>query len=303
MAGITNSAYRLHERRYGIGLVTSEMVSAYGLLYGNRRTSEYLVFREEERPFCVQLFGDTPEALAKAAHLVLGREQRPDVLDLNMGCPVRKVMKTGAGAALLADPARAVAVAKAVVEVAAPFGVPVTVKLRSGIAPGDDVATGLAVRLEEAGVAGLCVHPRAATQLYRGRADHKVTAAVVASVGIPVFASGDVASAAAAMSILDASGAAGVMVARGGLGNPWLVADLLSGCDRPRPGLAIVVADVRLLLSAVAADMGPERAARWMRKQLSWYLRPLGLGGAKVAELDRLPDAAALDGALAALGD
>ena len=301
MAGVTTSAYRLHVKHRGAGLVCTEMVSAYGLLYRNRRTEDYLQFRDEERPLAVQLFGDEPRALGRATGMVLQRERRPDVIDINMGCPVRKVVKTGAGAALLAEPARAAAVAAAVVEAAADCGVPVTVKLRSGLDPEREVAVEVARRLEEAGVAGLCVHPRAASQFYRGRADHEVTARVVAAVGLPVFASGDITSVSAAAAVMAQTGAAGVMVARAGLGDPWLMERLVRGEELPRPGAAEVIQDLRVLLASVAADMGPQRAARWIRKQLGWYLRPLRVPGSTVAELHRLTDAGAVDEALAAL--
>jgi tRNA-dihydrouridine synthase B len=301
MAGVTTSAYRLHVKRRGAGLVCTEMVSAYGLLYHNRRTEDYLEFREEERPLAVQLFGDDPHVLRRAAAMVLQRERRPDVIDINMGCPVRKVVKTGAGAALLAEPARAAAVAAAVVEAAADCGVPVTVKLRSGLDPEHEVAVDVARRLEQAGVAGLCVHPRAASQFYRGRADHEVTARVVAAVGLPVFASGDITSVWTAAAVLAQTGAAGVMVARAGLGDPWLVERLVRGEEMPRPGAAEVVQDLRALLASAAADMGSQRAARWIRKQLGWYLRQLQVPGSTVAELHHLPDAGALDEALGAL--
>ena len=301
MAGVTTSAYRLHVKRRGVGLVCTEMVSAYGLLYRNRRTEDYLEFREEERPLAVQLFGDEPLALGRATAVVLQRERRPDVIDINMGCPVRKVVKTGAGSALLAEPARAAAVAAAVVKAAADHGVPVTVKLRSGLDPGHEVAVEVARRLEQAGVAGVCLHPRAASQFYRGRADHEVTARVVAAVGLPVFASGDITSVAAVAAVLAQTGAAGVMVARAGLGDPWLVERLVRGQEIVRPGADEVIQDLRALLASATADMGSQRAARWIRKQLRWYLRPLRVPGSAVAELHHLPDAAALDEALAAL--
>jgi tRNA-dihydrouridine synthase B len=298
LAGITTSAYRLHVKRYGAGLVCTEMVSAYGLLYCNKRTQQYLRFREEERPLSLQLFGDTPEVLGRAAALVLQGEHRPDLIDINMGCPVRKVVKTGAGAAMLADPARAAAAALAVVQAAGAYDVPVTVKLRSGMEPGREIAAELAARLEEVGVAALCVHPRAASQFYRGRADHQVTAAVVESVCVPVFASGDVLSATAAGSITRETGAAGVMVARAGLGAPWCVADIVRGVDRPRPPLSEVVADLRTLLAAVSGDLGEEHAARWIRKLLGWYLRPAGVAGTAIRDLQRPADARTLDEAL-----
>ena len=296
MAGLTTMAYRRHLKAHGAGLVTTEMVSVYGLLHGNRRTEDYLRFAEDERPIAVQLFGDAPDAMAQAARLVLSRDPArgqgiPDMLDINMGCPVRKVMRTGAGSALLADPGRAVAVAAAVVKVAGEFGVPVTVKLRSGLREGERTAVDLAPRLEEVGVTALGVHPRAASQHYRGNADHTVTEAVVRAVGIPVMASGDVMSVSSAKAIMERTGAAAVMVARGVTGDPWLVDSLLAGRDpapsapcrgggRPaRPsgwghrrdgGEAshqVDVEDHRLVFAAVAGPgSGDRRAARGTRR-------------------------------------
>lgn len=301
MAGTSTSAYRQVLKRHGIGMTTSEMVSAYGVLYGDRRTREYLVFDEEERPFALQLFGERPEVVAEAARMVLGRDARPDVLDLNMGCPVRKVAKTGAGCALMADPAGAAAVARAVVDAAAPFGVPVTAKIRSGLDEARVNAVELALRLQDAGIGALGVHPRTAVQLYRGRADHRVTASVVAAIDIPVLASGDVTSVATARNVLEHTGAAAVMLARGVLGDPWLVDDLLLGQDRPRPPLGVVVAELRSLLALAEQEMGARRAGPWARKLLRPFLRPSGIPGPAIAALVRLPDARALDAALAAL--
>ena len=298
MAGLTTGAYRRHLKQHGAGLVMSEMVSAYGLMYKNVRTGEYLDFAEEERPIAVQLFGDTPEVMERAAEAVLSRPTVPDLLDINMGCPVRKVVKTGAGAALLGDPQRAVAMAAAVVRSAAQAGVPVTVKLRGGLRPGDGLGVDLAPRLEAVGVAGLGVHPRAASEYYHGKADHTITTAVVKAVGIPVMASGDIGSVESAHGVMESTGAAAVMVARGVAGDPWLVGALLSGRSAERPPLPEVVADLRLLLARAAEEMGSKRAARWMRKLLGWYLRPSGISVATVEMLRGLPDARVLDGAL-----
>jgi tRNA-dihydrouridine synthase B len=319
MAGLTNSAYRRHMKTHGAGMVTTEMVSAHGLLHGNARTREFLAFSEEERPVAVQLFADDPSAMAAAAEAVLAQPRPPDILDINMGCPVRKVVRTGAGSALLGDPDKAVAVASAVVRVATQVGVPVTVKLRSGLKEGDRTAVEVAQRLEAAGVLGLCVHPRAATQFYHGAADHSVTAEVVKTVGIPVIASGDIFSVAAALAVLEATGAAAVMVARGVAGNPWLMDALLAhglsdggacagasgAAAHPgaRPPLDVVVDDLRRLLALAAEDLGGARAARWSRKLLGWYLRPAGIPAAVVEGLRKLPDTAALDAALVALKD
>ena len=298
MAGITNSAFRRRLKTFGAGLVSTEMVSAYGLVYGNRRTLDYLWFTEDERPVAVQLFADRPDVVAAAVELVLSRQPRPEVIDLNMGCPVKKVMKTGAGAALLAAPEDAAALAVAAVGAAMPHGVPVTVKIRSGLDADRPVAVEVARRLEEAGVAALGVHPRAATQLYRGRADHRITAAVVAAVGIPVIASGDIDSFCAADRVLRETGAQAVMVARGMLGDPWLVRDLLLGAEGRRPTVAEAATELAALLHEAQVDMGPTRAVRWLRKLNGWYLRRAGAPSGMVSELHGVADLAELQAAL-----
>ena len=301
MAGLTTSAYRLHLRRHGVGLVTTEMISAHGLLHGNTRTGSYLDFFDEERPIAVQLFGETAEIVAKAAEVVLARPRLPDLIDINMGCPVRKVVRTGAGAALMADPDRAEAIAAATVKVAARAGIPVTAKIRNCPAGGTTGVLELAQRLEAAGIQAIGVHPRTASQLYRGEPDHSVTAAVVGAVTVPVIASGNIVTVAGALEVLEQTGAAAVMVARGAQGDPWLVDDLLAGKESPRPPLEAVVGDLRVLLDLAASEMGPARAARWARKLLGWYLRPSRVPVAVIEDLRKLPDATALDRALAAL--
>ena len=301
MAGITNSAYRRHLKRHGVGLVVTEMVSAYGLIYANRRTEEYLDFAEEERPVAVQLFGDEPEVMGRAARLVLEREPRPDLIDLNLGCPVRKVTRGGAGCALGADAVRAAAVTAAVVGAASPRGVPVTAKIRSGLTPEQPNAVELARRLEDAGVAAVAVPPRAATQFYRGRADHELTARVVEALSVPVIASGDVYSWEIARTILAECGADAVMAARGALGNPWLIGELLEGRTFERPSLAVAVRDLLELLELARGQFGPERATRWLRKHLTWYLQPYPVPGTVVHELRKCPDDKALVEALESL--
>ena len=298
MAGLTTGPYRRQMKEHGVGLVFTEMVSAQGLLYKNRKTEEYLDFSEDERPLAIQLFAGSADALARAAGLVLERERVPDLLDINMGCPVRKVVKTDAGSAMMGDFERAVRAAATVVAVASRAGVPVMVKLRSGLRPGDGLAVRLAPRLEEVGVAALSVHPRAASQYYAGKADHSVTAGVVGAVDIPVVASGDVRSLESAGEVMAVSGAAALMVARGAAADPWLVDRLLSG-ESQVPSLAEVVADLRSLLRLASQERGEERAARWIRKLLTWRLRPLGVPAAAIERMRVLPTASEVDVALA----
>ncbi|MFA4964444.1 MAG: tRNA-dihydrouridine synthase family protein [Thermoleophilia bacterium] len=259
MAGLTTPAFRRSVRRWGAGLVFTEMISAYGVHYGNRRTLDYLAADEGEHPIGYQLFGADPDVLADAALRCV--ESGADLIDLNMACPVRKVVKTGAGAALLGEPRRAVAVAAAVVAAVA-TAVPVTVKIRAGLREGDELGRRLAPELAAAGVAAVCLHPRTAAQLYRGRADHALTFAMAAELPVPVIASGDVDGRAAALALL-AGGAAAVMLARHALGSPWLFAEVLGGGDPPGPEARL--AELRLFAAEVLRDMGP-RAVGHLRQ-------------------------------------
>lgn len=301
MAGLTNSAYRMHLKAHGAGLVISEMVSAHGLIYGNTRTKEYISFQEPERPIAIQLFGDDPQVMARGAELVLDESPRADIIDINMGCPVRKVIRTGAGSALMGDVHRAAEVASAVVRVADQVGVPVTVKLRSGIQRGERTAEPLALALEEVGVAALCIHPRAAVDFYHGAADHSLTAAVVSAVRIPVVASGDICNLQRAREVLDQTGASAIMVARGAAGNPWLVDSLVSGTETGHPPLDVVIQDLVALLNRAAWGMGGKRAAKWARKLLGWYLKPAGVPTDRIESIRALADAELVVTALLAL--
>jgi tRNA-dihydrouridine synthase B len=251
MAGISTPAFRRSVRRFGAGLVYTEMISAYGVHYGNRRTLDYLACGEEQHPVGFQLFGADEEVLADAAGRCVGAGA--DLVDINMACPVRKVVKTGAGAALLADPERAAGIVRAVVEAAGP-GVPVTVKIRTGLREGDEAGRRTAPLLVAAGAAAVCIHPRTAAQLYRGRADHAVTRALARELDVPVIASGDVDGRAAALALLE-GGAAAVMLARHALGRPWLFAEVLDG--RPEPDPPGKFAEVRRFAADVLEEMGP----------------------------------------------
>jgi len=303
MAGLSTSCYRRHLRVHGAGLVVTEMISAYGLIHGNTRTSHFLQFDEDERPIAVQLFGDSPYAMARAARIVLSQAVPPDMIDINMGCPARKVVKTGSGGALLGDETRAAEMAAAVVREAAGRGMPVTVKLRSGLREGDRTVLDLAARLEAAGVAALVLHPRAVEQQYRGISDHSLTEAVVARVSIPVIASGDIDSVADARRVYEETGACAIMVGRGVAGNPWLIGSLLRGESLERPDRKAVIDDLRVLLVAASRSMGTERAARWIRQLLGSYLRPMGVPHSTVAQLHTIGDSAILDDALSRLSD
>jgi len=259
MAGLTTQAFRRSVRRWGAGLVHTEMIAAMGIVHGNRRTLDYLACGSDEHPIGFQLFGGDATALARAAEACVAAGA--DLVDLNMACPVRKVVKTGAGAALLGAPEAAEAAVRAVVA-AVPAHVPVTVKIRSGLREGDEAGRRLAPRLVAAGAAAICVHPRTAAQLYRGRADHTVTATLAAELPVPVVASGDVDGRAAALALLD-RGAAAVMLARHAVGRPWLFREILA--DGPPPSNAERSTEVRRFVAEVFATMGP-RGVGYLRQ-------------------------------------
>lgn len=279
MAGVSSRAFRLQARRFGAGLVVTEMVSSYGICYRNQRTLEMIELDAAEHPVAVQLFGSQPEIMAEAARAAAGA----DIIDINMGCPARKVVKTGAGVALMDDEGLAVRVASAVVEAA---GVPVSAKIRSG--PGGSVtAFSLAARLEDAGVAALCLHPRLGKQGKKGKADHSVTAELATRLEIPLIASGDITTAASARYLLSEAGCDAVMVGRASLGNPWLFAAILAGNDTVRMPLPTVLEEMAVFYRDLVAEFGEERAARRMRKFYGWYLKPYKPGAALMAELRR----------------
>jgi tRNA-dihydrouridine synthase B len=276
LAGIGNWFVRLQARRHGAGLVVSEMVSSFAIHHGNRRThQELLRIEPAERevapaggggwgPVAIQLFGQDPEIMRSAAAVVA--ERGADLIDLNMGCPVPKVTKTGAGAALLKDPDTAVAVARAAREGS---GLPVTVKLR---AEGVEVAHRLA---EEAGVAGITFHPRTVKVRHRGTPDYDLAARLVQALPVPVIVSGGMQGADHVRWVFEHTGCAAVMLARGALGNPWLFAQVLDErSEEPSP--EEVLAEWAWVIDRAEEHLGPERGARYLRKFHPWYCERLG---------------------------
>jgi tRNA-dihydrouridine synthase B len=275
LAGIGNWFVRLQAHRYGAGMAFSEMVSSFALAHRNRRTlEEMLRIDPAEGVVAIQLFGCDPDVIRVAAETAA--QAGPELLDLNMGCPVPKVVKTGAGAALLRDPDRAVAVARAAIEGS---GLPLTVKLRSGSVPGDRSGLDLAQRLvAEAGVAAVTLHPRPATVHHRGAPDYALVRELAERLDVPVIVSGGARTAAAARAAYEQSGADAVMIARGSLGYPWIFAEL-TGAGARAPGAAEIESELRWLLERAEQHWGPERAARNLRKFYPWYVRRLGFEG------------------------
>jgi tRNA-dihydrouridine synthase B len=266
MAGVSVQAFRRQGRRFGAGLVCSEMVSCAGLQHGNERTLGYLRIASDERPLAVQIFGSEPEVMAEAARMV--EDAGADLVDVNFGCPVKKVTKTGAGATLLEDPERASEIVSAVAEA---VSVPVTVKMRRGLEDGSRACLELGPRLVEAGAASLTLHPRSARQMYTGEADHSLTAELVERVGVPVIASGDVTSRARAQAILATTGASAVMVGRAAQGNPWALREIIQGDAEP-PSREEVVAELILFMRETVKELGEKRATGFLKKFYGWYL-------------------------------
>jgi tRNA-dihydrouridine synthase B len=308
LAGIGNWFVRLQAKRYGAGMAVSEMVSSHAIHHGNEKTCrEMLRIDPAERepgppapggPVSIQLFGEDPAMMRAAAAHVAGIGA--DVIDINMGCPVAKVAKTGAGAALLADPDRAVALARAAVEGAG--GLPVTVKLRSGLRPGEQTGFALAHRLvAEAGVAAIAFHPRSAAVQHKGSPDYELAARLVESLPAPVILTGGLHGAEHVREVFARTGAAAVMLARGCLGNPWLFAELVHGRSSP-PSDEEVLAELRWTIDRAVEHLGEDRAGRYLRKFYPWYVARLGLEPANAKRLtQRLQTAPALGDARAVL--
>src|SRR5215204_5365488 len=248
------------------------MVSSFGLAYGDRRTHrEFLRMHPDEHPVSIQLFGHDPAIMREAA--AMAAAAGADLIDLNMGCPVRKVCRTGAGAALLDDPAKAVALAAAARE----SGLPVTVKLRPGRVPGDRSGVELARRLvDEAGVAGIAFHPRHASQLHSGAPDYVLARKLVEALPVPVIVSGGLSSDEPALRAFEESGAEAMMLARGALGNPWLFGRLLGTYDG-EPSPHEVLEELEWVIDCAEEHLGVEQAGRYLRKFYPWYAEHLQL--------------------------
>jgi tRNA-dihydrouridine synthase B len=266
MAGVSVQAFRRQGRRFGAGLVCSEMVSCAGIEHRNEKTLGYLRVASDEHPLAIQIFGSEPRAMAEAARMV--EAAGADVVDMNFGCPVRKVTKTGAGAHLLEHPSLACKITE---EVANAVSVPVSVKMRRGVEDGSRRCLELGPQLVGAGASVLTLHPRSAKQMYTGYADHTLTAELVSLVDVPVIASGDITSRAKAQSVLAATGAAAVMVGRGAQGNPWALAEIVDA-DATQPTREEVAAELIHFIRETVRELGERRASGFLKKFYAWYL-------------------------------
>ncbi|WP_418303100.1 tRNA dihydrouridine synthase DusB [Nocardioides dokdonensis] len=304
MAGITNAAYRRLCAEQGAGLYVCEMITSRGLVEGDERTLNMLVFDEAETTRSVQLYGSDPVHVGKAAE-ILCAEHGVDHIDLNFGCPVPKVTRKGGGGALPWKRGLLAEILEHAVASASRYGVPVTMKTRKGI--DDDHLTYLdAGRIaEQAGCAGIALHGRTVAQAYSGRADWDAIAELVAHVDIPVLGNGDIWEAADAVRMVEQTGAAGVVVGRGCLGRPWLFRDLAAAFAGEQVATLPTLGEVRSMMrrhaELLCRHMGEERGCKEFRKHVSWYLKGFAAGGTARRSLGLVSTLADLDALLADL--
>ena len=275
MAGITSLPYRRTMKSFGTSLVFTEMISANGLIRDGLKTFELLETCPEEKPLGIQLFGDDPTVLGRAAAMVA---ERADLLDINMGCPVKKVVRSGAGSALLQTPRK---VGQIIEAVRAVFKGPLSIKIRSGWEQPNINFLEVGNIARDTGVDAICLHPRTRTQGFGGKADWQQMAELKAKLDIPVIGSGDLFTAVDIVNMLTATGCDAVMIARGGYGNPWIISQalaILQGREAISPNPAERWKIARQHLQWHADQFGEHKAMLEMRKHLSWYVR--GLPGA-----------------------
>lgn len=279
MAGITDLPFRTLLRDFGCALAFTEMISVAGLVRESAKSLQYLQSSTMDKPLAVQLFGADPALLAEGA--IIAAYHGADAVDINMGCSVKKVVRTGAGAALLKDPQQVARIIKAVRKA---VGLPLTVKIRSGWRRGEINAVEIARIAEDCGADGLIIHPRTADQGFGGKADWGIIETVKKNLRIPIIGNGDIRSSDDALRMLQLTGCDGVMIGRGALGNPWLMGEIssrLSGLDlSPSPSLSEKEKIIVRHLDMAVDYYGEGRGSRNFRKQLLWYTKGLP-GGAK----------------------
>ncbi len=272
MASVADRAYRLMCKEYGASMLTSEMVSAKGLCYSDRKTKELCEVTDAERPYAIQLFGEEAEYIARAVKIV--EQFNPDIIDINMGCPVPKVVNPGGGSALMKTPQLAADIVKAAADVAS---CPITVKIRAGWDEEHINAVEFACLMESAGAAAIAVHPRTRKMMYSGEADWSVIKAVKQAVSVPVIGNGDIKDGIDAKRMYDETGCDLVSLARSSYGRPWVFKQikeyLENGIVLPEPDiderLDVMLRHVELIISL----KGEKQGIREARKNVAWYIK------------------------------
>ena len=288
MAGITNMAFRKIIKDFGAGLVYSEMVSDKALCYGNTKTIDMLQVDDGEHPVSIQLFGGEVETMVKAAKFI-DQHSNCDIIDINMGCPVNKVLKADAGSKLLLYPDKIYEIVKGIVD---NVSKPVTVKIRSGFDSKHINAVEVAKLIEKAGASAIAIHGRTRSQMYEGKADWKIIADVKAAVKIPVIGNGDVRSVEDAKRMLEETGVDAVMIGRAALGNPWLIKQVVQSLETgviiEEPTYQEKIAQC-LSHAKKLMEIEPEKVAMFqMRGHAPWYIKGLKSSARVKNELSKI---------------
>ncbi len=277
MAGVTDRAFREICKEFGASLLTSEMVSAKGLIYDSEKTIDLIKHSNFEKPFSIQLFGSTPEDLAKATQLV--QKYNPDIIDINMGCPAPKIVNNGSGSALMKNPKLCGEIVRAVVKESS---VPVTVKIRAGWDENFTTAVDTAKYCEDGGAMAITVHGRTRKQMYSGKVDLEIIKKVKEAVKISVIGNGDVNSFEDAQNMINYTNCDMVAIGRGALGNPWIFKEINEWFDNnniiEKPDLSEKVEIMKYHIKKMCDYKGENRGIKEARKHISWYLK--GIKGA-----------------------
>jgi nifR3 family TIM-barrel protein len=283
MAGITNLPFRILAREFGCGLAFTEMISANGLVRKTNKSHRYLLSSPDDKPLGVQIFGSDPTILFEAAQMAT--DFGADLIDINMGCPVRKVVKTGAGAALLREPDLVRHILQAIRKATS---LPMTIKLRSGWHRGEMRALEIAIIAQDCGVDAVILHPRTADQGYSGAADWSIIGEVKKKLHIPVIGSGDIRSPEDGCLMISTTGCDGIMIGRAALGNPWIFRDIIRHLEERESALSPSRADrervIRCHMEMEVNCLGESLGLRHFRKHLLWYTKGMR-GGSPFREV------------------
>ena len=294
MAGVTDYSFRIICKEHGAGIVYSEFVSAHGIIRKNEKTLDMIRFTDEERPIGIQIFGDEPEVMANAARFVAD-QFKPDIIDINYGCPVPKITKRGAGSAALKDLCLMEEITSAVVESVPQL--PVTVKMRAGWDSQRIIVEKAGNQLEKAGVKAITLHPRTTKQYFTGKADWSLIKILKQAVSIPVVGNGDIGTADDVKRMFEETGCDAVMIGRAALGNPWIFGEIKSIFENtslpPAPLVEDRISTCRRHLNLLVENRGERVGLNLMRKHFGWYIKNFPGAGEFRKELVTAPDSKA----------